>query len=38
MNPNHWPVLDWVTMGYFHEKLMITDGSYKPNVNWLSNR
>ena len=35
MNPNHWPVLDWITMGYFHEKLMITDGSYKPNVNWL---
>src|SRR5262245_4972617 len=35
MNPNHWPVLDWITMGYFHEKLMVTDGSYKPTANWL---
>src|SRR5271154_2382725 len=36
MNPNHWPVLDWVSMGYFHEKLMITDGSYNPTVPWLA--
>src|SRR4051794_7228095 len=27
MNPNHWPVFDWLTMGLFHEKLLITDGS-----------
>ena len=26
MNPNHWPVLDWISMGYFHERLMLTDG------------
>jgi peptide/nickel transport system substrate-binding protein len=36
MNPNHWPVLDWVSMGYFHEKLMVTDGSYNATVPWLA--
>ena len=36
MNPNHWPVLDWVSMGFFHEKLMLTDGSYAPTVPWLA--
>jgi peptide/nickel transport system substrate-binding protein len=36
MNPNHWPVLDWVSMGFFHEKLMLTDGSYKTTVPWLA--
>lgn len=35
LNPNHWPVLDWISMGYFHEKLVITDGSYKPTTPWL---
>src|SRR5215831_14253524 len=29
MNPNHWLVLDWISMGYFHERLMLTDGEYK---------
>ncbi len=36
MNPDHWPVLDWITMNYFHEKLLITDGSYRPTVPWLA--
>jgi peptide/nickel transport system substrate-binding protein len=36
MNPNHWPVLDWVSMGYLHEKLMMTDGTYDANVPWLA--
>ena len=36
MNPNHWPVLDWISMGYFHERLMLTDGSYNPTVPWLA--
>jgi peptide/nickel transport system substrate-binding protein len=36
MNPNHWPVLDWVSMGYFHERLMFTDGNYNPTVPWLA--
>src|ERR1700694_561842 len=35
MNPNHWPVLDWISMGYFHERLMLTDGQYNPTVPWL---
>lgn len=35
LNPNHWPVLDWPTMNFFHEKLIITDGSYKPTTPWL---
>jgi peptide/nickel transport system substrate-binding protein len=35
MNPNHWPVLDWISMGYFHERLMVTDGQYKPTIPWL---
>lgn len=36
MNPNHWPVLDWVTMSYFHERLMLTDGRYIANIPWLA--
>ncbi|QQO20599.1 ABC transporter substrate-binding protein [Bradyrhizobium diazoefficiens] len=35
MNPNHWPVLDWLAMNYFQEKLVINDGSYKPTTPWL---
>jgi peptide/nickel transport system substrate-binding protein len=36
MNPNHWPVNDWVTISYFYDKLIWTDGSYKPTVPWLA--
>ena len=36
MNPNHWPVLDWISMGYMHERLMLTDGNYNPTVPWLA--
>ncbi len=36
MNPNHWPVTDWATMGYFVEKFLVTDGSYRPTVPWLA--
>ncbi|WP_168195469.1 ABC transporter substrate-binding protein [Bradyrhizobium sp. NAS80.1] len=35
LNPNHWPVLDWLSMNLFHEKLVITDGSFKPTTPWL---
>ncbi len=35
MNPDHWPVLDWLTINEFYEKLVITDGSYRPTVPWL---
>jgi ABC-type transport system substrate-binding protein len=36
MNPNHWPVNDWLANNLFYEKLIITDGSYKPTVPWLA--
>ena len=36
MNPNHWPVNDWSTMSYFYEKLIITDGNYRPTIPWLA--
>ena len=34
LNPNHWPVLDWLVINYFFEKFLITDGTYRP-VNWM---
>jgi ABC-type transport system substrate-binding protein len=36
MNPNHWPVNDWVTISYFYDKLIWTDGNYEPTVPWLA--
>ena len=36
MNPNRWPVTDWDSMGLIHEKLFITDGTYRPAVAWLA--
>jgi len=36
MNPNHFPVLDWVTMSSFYEKLINNDGQFKPTVPWLA--
>ncbi|MBA4366890.1 MAG: hypothetical protein C0403_04550 [Desulfobacterium sp.] len=36
MNPNHFPVMDWVTMSYMYEKLIILDGNYKPTIPWLA--
>ncbi len=35
LNPNHWPVNDWLVINYFHEKLLITDGNFRP-VPWLA--
>ena len=35
MNPDHWPVLDWATINNFYDKLVITDGNYRPTINWL---
>jgi peptide/nickel transport system substrate-binding protein len=34
LNPNHWPVQDWLVINYFFEKFLITDGSYRP-VPWM---
>jgi peptide/nickel transport system substrate-binding protein len=36
MNPNHWPVNDWTAIGYFYDKLIHTDGNYRPTVPWLA--
>ena len=36
MNPNHFPVLDWVTMSFFYEKLINCDSTFKPKVPWLA--
>jgi len=35
MNPNHWPVNDWVSIGYFYEGRMRYDGEYKQRNPWL---
>ena len=36
MNPNHWPVNDWLAINLMYEKLIITDGNYRPTVPWLA--
>jgi len=36
LNPNHFPVSDWVTMSYLYEKLINHDGSFKASVPWLA--
>ena len=36
MNPNHFPVLDWVSMSFFYEKLINCDSTFKPTVPWLA--
>lgn len=35
MNPNHWPVNDWVAQTLFYERLVYRDGNYKASVPWL---
>ena len=37
MNPNHMPVLDWVTMSYMYEKLILLDAATGPrSPGWPS--
>ena len=36
MNPNHWPVNDWVAIAAFYDKLINTDENYRPRVPWLA--
>lgn len=36
MNPNHWPVYDWVAMTYMYEDLYYIQGDWKPNFPWLA--
>ena len=35
MNPNHWPVNDWVAIGLFYEGLTGFDGKYDQRMCWL---
>ena len=36
MNPNHWPVNDWVAMAYMYEMVLYNDQEFKPTINWLA--
>ncbi|MCW7536958.1 ABC transporter substrate-binding protein [Aquabacterium sp. A7-Y] len=36
LNPNRWPVLDWNSLGYIHEKLLLTGEDYRPSIAWLA--
>ncbi|MBT4486254.1 MAG: ABC transporter substrate-binding protein [Rhodospirillaceae bacterium] len=36
MNPNHWPVNDWVSLVYMLERFQLNDGSYNPTAPWLA--
>ena len=36
MNPNHFPVMDWVNMAYIYEKLIYLDGQFRPTIPWLA--
>ena len=36
MNPNHWPVNDWVAMTQMYEMIMYNDGNFRAAVPWLT--
>jgi ABC-type transport system substrate-binding protein len=36
MNPNHYPVTDWPTIMIIYDKLIVTDGKYRPTIPWLA--
>jgi ABC-type transport system substrate-binding protein len=36
LNPNHWPVTDWGSIGYLYDLLMISDADYLPSTPWLA--
>ena len=36
MNPNHWPVNDWVAMTQLYEMLIYNDGNYRASIPWLA--
>ena len=35
MNPNHWPINDFITLGYIYEKLVNRDGAYRSSLPYL---
>ena len=36
MNPNHWPVNDWVAMTQMYEMLIYNDGNFRASTSWLA--
>jgi peptide/nickel transport system substrate-binding protein len=36
MNPNHWPVYDWVAMTQMYEDIAYIEGDFKPSFLWLA--
>ena len=36
MNPNHFPVGDWVSMSYLYDGLVINGGNFQSAVPWLA--
>jgi len=36
MNPNHWPVNDWVSITNMYEGLTYIQGDFKPSFLWLA--
>ena len=36
MNPNHWPVNDWVSITNMYEGLTYIEGDFKPSFLWLA--
>jgi len=35
MNPNHWPVNDWIALAYIYGRLILTDGEYRASIPYL---
>lgn len=36
MNPNHWPVNDFLSITYFYDRLILYDKEYRPRVPFLA--
>jgi len=36
MNPNHWPVNDWVAMTQLYEMLIYNNGEFRAGIPWLA--
>jgi len=36
LNPNHWPVMDWVAITEMYEMLTYSNGAYYQDVPWLA--
>jgi len=36
MNPNHWPVNNWSILEGIYDRLIYSDGQYRPIIPWLA--